>query len=67
LQIVGCVKEWHSVGPGNIFRWVRNMGRFEFNTGEVFNDSIGCCTVSMPEWPPTLMVFREGLVSFWRG
>ena len=36
---------------------------FEFDTFEIFNDTIGGGAIAVPEWPPAAVWFGEGGVS----
>eukprot|EP00977_Amphora_coffeiformis_P017282 scaffold5536_cov186-Amphora_coffeaeformis.AAC.5 len=62
---IGWVVEWYGVGPGNVFAVVWGGGRFGLHALQVFDDSVGCGAVSVPDGPPVAGLFREVLVGGW--
>eukprot|EP00977_Amphora_coffeiformis_P012605 scaffold3161_cov146-Amphora_coffeaeformis.AAC.5 len=62
---VGWVVEGYGVGPGDVFAGVWDGGGFELHALQVFDDSVGCGAVSVPDGPPAAGCFWEVLVRGW--
>eukprot|EP00977_Amphora_coffeiformis_P024878 scaffold17428_cov99-Amphora_coffeaeformis.AAC.1 len=62
---VGWVVEGYGVGPGDVFAGVWDGGGFELHALQVFDDSVGCGAVSVPDGPPAAGFFWEILVGGW--
>eukprot|EP00977_Amphora_coffeiformis_P021966 scaffold10118_cov148-Amphora_coffeaeformis.AAC.1 len=62
---MGWVVEGYGVGPGDVFAGVWDGGGFEFHAFQVFDDSVRCGAVSVPDGPPVAGLFWEVLVRGW--
>ena len=63
LEEEGGVSEGNGVGPSDAFGGVGGGGWLEFNSFVVVNNAVASGGVSVPEWPPSTMVFWEGAIS----
>ena len=63
LEEVTGVKEWDGVGPSNVLGGRRVGSWFEFNSFQILNDVVRRCAVSVPDWPPASVLFRQGGIS----
>ena len=62
-KVVARVGEVDGVSPSNVFGGVGGSGRGKLDAGAVFNHAVCGSGVFVPEGPPALVLFREGVVS----
>ena len=63
LEEEGGIGEGNGIGPGNVFGGVGRGGGVKFDAFVVVNNAVTSGGVSMPERPPTTVVFWECAVS----
>ena len=51
------------VGPSNVLGGKRDGVRFELDSLEVFEDTVGGCAITVPEWPPAAILLRKSGIS----